>query len=124
MAKLGKALVLTALAGAAAIGGIALYSKYKASTEDFDDDFLDFDDENEDADEVVPSGDNRGYVTIPRDSEETAKSDESKVSVDVTIDTSNFKDDDDETEADSTSENSEEESEKISEDASNEDSAE
>ena len=46
--KFGKALIFTAVAGAIAAGGVALYNKYKASSDDFDDDSLDFDDEDED----------------------------------------------------------------------------
>ena len=97
--KLGKALIFTALAGAAAAGGMALYNKYKASTDNFDDDFLDFDDEDEDLDDDLDdtaAGEQaeRGYVSIPReDNSDTADSDEYKVNVDVKID-SNFNDDD------------------------------
>lgn len=96
--KLGKALIFTALAGAAAAGGMALYNKYKASTDNFDDDFLDFDDEDEDLDDDLDdtaAGEQaeRGYVSIPR--EDNSDSDEYKVNVDVKID-SNFNDDEDE----------------------------
>lgn len=89
--KLGKALILTALAGAAAAGGMALYNKYKASTDDFDDDFLDFDDEDDDLDDdldetTASEQAERGYVSIPReDDSENAKSDNYKVNVDVSI---------------------------------------
>lgn len=98
--KLGKALILTALAGAAAAGGMALYNKYKASTDDFDDDFLDFDDEDEDLDDdldetAASEQAERGYVSIPReDNSESAKSDDYKVNVDVSI-ADNFSDDED-----------------------------
>lgn len=96
--KLGKALIFTALASAAAAGGMALYNKYKASTDDFDDDFLDFDDEEDDLDDDLDdtsAGEQaeRGYVSIPReDNSDNAKSDDYKVNVDVSI-ADNFNDD-------------------------------
>ena len=99
--KLGKIVLLTALASAAAAGGIALYNKYKASSDDFDDDFLDFDDEDEDDDfDAVLDDTAREYVSIPRESSDkgnddgVVKSDNYNVNVDVSIDTSNFKDED------------------------------
>lgn len=96
--KLGKALVFTALASAAVAGGIALYNKYKSSSDDFDDDFFDFDDEDDDFDNIQNDSVEREYVSIPTDeAEEEVKTDEKKVNVDVSIDTSTFKDDDDET---------------------------
>lgn len=107
--KLGKALLFTAVAGAIAAGGVALYNKYKASTDDFDDDFLDFDDEDDDFDDdddfvANDEGAGREYVSIPRESDDvnakdTSVKDESenpKVNVDVTIDTSGFSMEDEE----------------------------
>lgn len=126
--KLGKALLFTAVAGAIAAGGVALYNKYKASTDDFDDDFLDFDDEDDDFDDYTDDSDdsndsdddfdkedsadkvddslNREYVSIPREEktdDSTKDASDYKVNVDVSIDTSNFKDED-EVEADDTAE--------------------
>ena len=98
--KLGKALIFTALAGAAAAGGMALYNKYKASTDDFDDDFLDFDDEDDDFDDDLDDTSaseqaERGYVSIPReDNADAEKNDEYKVNVDVSI-SGDFNDDED-----------------------------
>lgn len=93
--KIGKALIFTAVAGAIAAGGVALYNKYKASTDDFDDDFLDFDDEDEDFDD--DSSSDREYVSIPRDnetddlkSETSDKETNSDYKVNVNIDTSGF----------------------------------
>lgn len=48
--KFGKVLFCSALIGSAVAGGMALYRKYKASSDDFDDDFLDFDDDFDDED--------------------------------------------------------------------------
>lgn len=48
--KIGKVLLCSALIGSAVAGGMALYRKYKASSDDFDDDFLDFDDDFDDDD--------------------------------------------------------------------------
>lgn len=48
MKKLGKFIAATAVIGTAVAGGIALYNKYKASQEDLDDDFIDFDDDFDD----------------------------------------------------------------------------
>ena len=98
--KLGKALIFTAVAGAIAAGGVALYNKYKASTDDFDDDFLDFDDEDDDFDDDLDdtSDDNagRGYVSIPREDAAEEKDDDYKVNLDVSIaDTFNDDEDDD-----------------------------
>lgn len=96
--KLGKALIFTAVAGAIAAGGVALYNKYKASTDDFDDDFLDFDDEDDDFDDDLDdtSDDNagRGYVSIPREDAAEEKDDDYKVNVDVSI-ADTFSDDED-----------------------------
>lgn len=108
--KLGKALIFTAVAGAIAAGGIALYNKYKANVDDFDDSFPNIDDEDDiDDDEDIleestDSADNaedtttsskREYVPIPNETkEESEKESDYKVNVDVTIDTSNFKEDD------------------------------
>lgn len=50
--KIGKVLLLSALVGSAVAGGMALYNKYKASSDDFDDDFLDFDDDDFDDDDI------------------------------------------------------------------------
>ncbi|MBQ3546339.1 MAG: hypothetical protein IJA34_15350 [Lachnospiraceae bacterium] len=88
--KLGKALLFTALAGAAVAGGIAIYNKYKASTDDFDDDFLDFDDEDDDFDDdfdndFLDNKNEREYVSIPRDDKSEEASDDFKVNVDVKI---------------------------------------
>lgn len=105
--KIGKALIFTAVAGAIAAGGVALYNKYKASTDDFDDDCLDFDDEDEDFDDDIEEYDDfypededeksadREYVSIPRDTSKEDTSSDYKVNVDVTIDTTGFKADDD-----------------------------
>ncbi len=49
--KFGKVLFCSALIGSAVAGGMALYRKYKASSDDFDDDFLDFDDDGFDDDD-------------------------------------------------------------------------
>lgn len=101
--KFGKALFFTAIAGAIAAGGMAIYNKYKASTDDYDDDFLDFDDEDEDLDdlddeETDSASDNdskdREYVSIPR---ENASDDEAKVNVNVTIGDAPEEDDDEDT---------------------------
>lgn len=88
--KFGKALMFTAVASAIVAGGVALYNKYKASTDDFDDDFLDFDDEDDDLDDDVDLDDDssdiqsgREYVSIPR--EDKSSDDEVKVNVDVKI---------------------------------------
>jgi hypothetical protein len=77
--KLGKALVFTALASAITAGGVALYNKYKASSDDLDDDdFLDFDDESDDFDddfddESKNDSADRGYVSIPRENTSSNK---------------------------------------------------
>lgn len=95
--KFGKALIFTAVAGAIAAGGVALYNKYKASSDDFDDDSLDFDDEDDDFDtdeDDVKSSD-REYVSIPRDNSKEEAASDYKVNVDVSIDTTGFKADDD-----------------------------
>jgi hypothetical protein len=94
--KLGKALLFTALAGAAVAGGMAIYNKYKASTDDFDDDFLDFDDEDDDLDDdfdddFLDNRSEREYVSIPR---ENKSEDDFKVNVDVKI-ADTFVDDED-----------------------------
>ena len=86
--KLGKVLLCTALIGSAVAGGMALYNKYKASGDDFDDDSFDFDDDDDFddiADEEDTKDSDREYVSIPRDSEESAKADERPVNVEVTI---------------------------------------
>ncbi len=104
--KFGKALIFTAVAGAIAAGGVALYNKYKASSDDFDDDSLDFDDEDEDFDDDTEDDDfdtdedevkssDREYVSIPRDNSKEDAASDYKVNVDVTIDTTGFKADDD-----------------------------
>ncbi len=102
--KLGKALLFTAVASAVVAGGMAIYNKYKASTDDFDDDFLDFDDEDDDFDDDSSDEEasddnktNREYVSIPRD--DAANNDESKVNVEVKI-ADTLVDDDDEEDAD------------------------
>ena len=97
--KLGKALLFTALAGAAVAGGMAIYNKYKASTDDFDDDFLDFDDEDDDLDDdfdddFLDDKNEREYVTIPRDDKAENESEDFKVNVDVKI-ADTFVDDED-----------------------------
>lgn len=97
--KLGKLLLCTALIGSAVAGGMALYNKYKASSDDFDDDldnfdFDDFDDDDFDdeddsvkEDSVNASSQNRGYVSIPRDSEaDSTISDDIKVNVTIAED--------------------------------------
>ena len=102
MAKLGKALFFTAAAAAITAGGMAIYNKYKASTDDFDDDFLDFDDEDEDLDDLDFDDDEdtkednsgREYVSIPKESTADKSDDESKVNVSVKI-SDNLDDDDD-----------------------------
>lgn len=97
--KFGKIVLLTALASAAAAGGIALYNKYKASSEDFDDDFLDFDDEEDEDFDSTLDDTGREYVSIPREAandtseDSVVKNDNYNVNVDVSIDTSNFKED-------------------------------
>ncbi|MDE7157866.1 MAG: hypothetical protein K2O02_08020 [Lachnospiraceae bacterium] len=86
--KLGKVLLCTALIGSAVAGGMALYNKYKASGDDFDDDSFDFDDDDDFddiADEEDTKDSDREYVSIPRESEDSAKADESPVNVEVTI---------------------------------------
>ncbi|MDD6293912.1 MAG: hypothetical protein PUA71_08895 [Eubacteriales bacterium] len=104
--KFGKALIFTAVASAIAAGGVALYNKYKASSDDFDDDSLDFDDEDEDFDDDTDDDDfdtddddvkssDREYVSIPRDNSKEDDASDYKVNVDVTIDTTGFKADDD-----------------------------
>lgn len=109
--KFGKALIFTAVAGAIAAGGVALYNKYKASSDDFDDDSLDFDDEDEDFDDDTEDDDfdtdeddvkssEREYVSIPRDNSKEEAASDYKVNVDVTIDTTGFKADDTDSEDD------------------------
>lgn len=109
--KFGKALIFTAVAGAIAAGGVALYNKYKASSDDFDDDSLDFDDEDEDFDDDTEDDDfdtdeddvkssDREYVSIPRDNSKEDAASDYKVNVDVTIDTTGFKADDTDSEDD------------------------
>lgn len=97
--KFGKALIFTAVASAIAAGGVALYNKYKASSDDFDDDSLDFDDEDDDFDDDTDDDDvkssDREYVSIPRDNSKEDDASDYKVNVDVTIDTTGFKADDD-----------------------------
>lgn len=89
--KLGKVLLCTALIGSAVAGGMALYNKYKASDDDFDDDSFDFDDEDDDFDDIAYEEDSkdsaadREYVSIPRESDESDKTDDLKVNVDVSI---------------------------------------
>ena len=63
--KLGKVLLCTALIGSAVAGGMALYNKYKASGDDFDDDSFDFDDDDDFddiADEEDTKDSDREYV--------------------------------------------------------------
>lgn len=84
MKKLGKFIAATAVIGTAVAGGIALYNKYKASQEDLDDDFIDFDDdfdddidtsfddddeEDEEAKETAQTADtpSRSYVNVSYD---------------------------------------------------------
>lgn len=109
--KFGKALIFTAVAGAIAVGGVALYNKYKASSDDFDDDSLDFDDEDEDFDDDTEDDDfdtdeddvkssDREYVSIPRDNSKEEAASDYKVNVDVSIDTTGFKADDTDSEDD------------------------
>lgn len=109
--KFGKALIFTAVAGAIAAGGVALYNKYKASSDDFDDDSLDFDDEDDDFDDDTEDDDfdtdeddvkssEREYVSIPRDNSKEEAASDYKVNVDVTIDTTGFKADDTDSEDD------------------------
>ncbi len=109
--KFGKALIFTAVAGAIAAGGVALYNKYKASSDDFDDDSLDFDDEDEDFDDDTEDDDfdtdeddvkssDREYVSIPRDNFKEEAASDYKVNVDVSIDTTGFKADDTDSEDD------------------------
>jgi hypothetical protein len=109
--KFGKALIFTAVAGAIAAGGVALYNKYKASSDDFDDDSLDFDDEDEDFDDDTEDDDfdtdeddvkssDREYVSIPRDNSKEEAASDYKVNVDVSIDTTGFKADDTDSEDD------------------------
>ena len=76
--KFGKAVLFTATLAAIAAGGMAIYNKYKASTDDFDDDFLDFDDDDEAED---TSDTNREYVPLPK--ENTAKAEDSSVKVTI-----------------------------------------
>ncbi|MCI8668853.1 MAG: hypothetical protein HFI34_04915 [Lachnospiraceae bacterium] len=87
--KLGKVLLCTALIGSAVAGGMALYNKYKSSGDDFDDDSFDFDDDDDDFDDIADEEDtkdsDREYVSIPRESEDSAKTDERPVNVEVTI---------------------------------------
>lgn len=100
--KIGKALIFTAVVSTLAAGGIALYNKYKASTDDFDDDFLDFDDDDDDDDDDISS--EREYVSIPRDekaAEDDTDDDEIKVNVDVKID-GTFTDDEEDDAAEAT----------------------
>ncbi|MBQ5474258.1 MAG: hypothetical protein IIT65_06070, partial [Lachnospiraceae bacterium] len=59
-----KAIIFTTIVGAAAAGGMALYNKYKASSEDFDDDFLDFDDDDSD------ESNEDGYVSLNKAKDE------------------------------------------------------
>lgn len=98
--KLGKALIFTAVAGAVVAGGMAVYNKYKASTDDFDDDFLDFDDEDDDfdddfLDDLNNKKSGREYVSIPRDNKSDDSSDDCKVDVDVKIVNTLIDDEDD-----------------------------
>ena len=69
--KFGKAVLFTATLAAIAAGGMAIYNKYKASTDDFDDD-----DEAEDTSDT-----NREYVPLPK--ENTAKAEDSSVKVTI-----------------------------------------
>lgn len=64
--KIGKLLLLTAVAGAAAYGTYAyLQKKDKANTEPIDEDFDDdFDDFAEDLDEDIPTAKERSYVPL------------------------------------------------------------
>lgn len=125
--KFGKALIFTAVAGAIAAGGVALYNKYKASSDDFDDDSLDFDDEDEDFDDDTEDDDfdtdedevkssDREYVSIPRDNSKEDEASDYKVNVDVTIDTTGFKADDDTDSEDNEEDTKAEETVKTTED--------
>lgn len=103
--KFGKALFFTAIAGAIAAGGVAIYNKYKASTDDYDDDFLDFDDEDDDLDDFDEDDEEdsdkseREYVSIPR--EVASSDDDLKVNVDVKIGDTLDDEDGDDSKADS-----------------------
>ena len=84
-----KAIIFTTIVGAAAAGGMALYNKYKASSEDFDDDFLDFDDDDSD------ESNEDGYVSFNKAKDEPVEVvKDNGVKVNVNIDTSDFKDED------------------------------
>lgn len=83
--KFGKFLTFVAVAGAAAVGGVALYNKYKNSDNMLDDDF-DFDDDDFDDDfSDIESENGREYVSIPLDSvNASSKEDTEKVTEDAT----------------------------------------
>lgn len=81
MAKnLGKVLACAAFVGTAVAGGMVVLNKYKALKENSNDDFEDFDDfddlddmeEDDMEEEFAPIQKNRGYVTIPLDSDLSA----------------------------------------------------
>ena len=85
---------------------MTLIISFKASSDDFDDDSLDFDDEDEDFDDDTEDDDfdtdeddvkssDREYVSIPRDNSKEEAAPDYKVNVDVSIDTTGFKADDD-----------------------------
>lgn len=66
--KIGKVLLCSAIIGSAVAGGMALYRKYKASSDDFDDDFLDFDDDDFDDEDFDDF--NSSYEDFDDDEEE------------------------------------------------------
>ncbi len=83
--KLGKFLAFTAIVGAAVAGGVALFKKYKETSDDFDDDFSDFDDddfdddfsdEDDEADDSESS--DRGYTPIAPVTDEEQEDSETK----------------------------------------------
>ena len=75
--KFGKILLLGAVAASAVAGGVALFNKYKASSDDFDDDFLDYDDfddedfDDEDFDDEDYDDDEETIVDAFEDARET-----------------------------------------------------
>ncbi|MDE6233517.1 MAG: hypothetical protein K2M60_09275 [Lachnospiraceae bacterium] len=72
--KIGKVLLCSALIGSAVAGGMALYRKYKASSDDFDDDFLDFDDDDFDDDDFDDF--NSNYEDFDDDEDDEVENDE------------------------------------------------
>ncbi len=90
-----KLALFSTIVGAAAVGGIAIYNKYKASTEDFDDDFLDFDDDDDDDDDFASAND-------------SSEEEDSSVKVNVNIDSDNFVDEEEKEEDDDANDDVEE----------------